>query len=151
MSQKITELFAYICTEEDGGEGVPAIQLGNMAAPLIGADTKRMHSYRQAAQDVANMTKRPVRLAVFRAMEVLETIEPKPSASAHDEVMNCNTCQHRRTIPGNTHSLCLNVSAHVCGDPHGSAMGWFVWPICFDPAWLVSCDGWAPLAKAPTT
>lgn len=73
---KITELFAYICTEDDGGEGVPAVRLGPALFPLMGADTQRMKSLREAAQDAANKTGRPVRLAVFRAMEVIDTIQP---------------------------------------------------------------------------
>jgi len=73
---KITELYAYICTEDGGGEGVPAVRVGDMVLPLMGADATRMASLRDAAQDAANQTGRPIRLAVFRQMEVIEEIKP---------------------------------------------------------------------------
>ena len=27
------------------------------------------------------------------------------------------------------------------GKEHGRNKGWFLWPLNFDPVWLVSCDG----------
>lgn len=54
---------------------------------------------------------------------------------------DCYKCVHRREIPGDRHSRCLNHSAHVTGRLHGIRNGWFWWPINFDPLWLVSCDG----------
>ena len=81
----------------------------------------------------------------------------------------CHLCTHRGNIPGDTHSCCkhplienslapyayissllfqmgkkseifppLNVEA----DPHGVKMGWFMWPMNFDPIWLKNCDGY---------
>lgn len=29
----------------------------------------------------------------------------------------------------------------VKGVPHGIRMGWFLWPLNFDPAWLEQCNG----------
>lgn len=84
---------------------------------------------------------------------------------------NCYKCKHRGTLPGSVHSKCnhpkvaqgtddplmnilatfasagrmlpvqLETDLNVEGDPHGIAEGWFNWPWNFDPAWLVSCDG----------
>jgi hypothetical protein len=28
------------------------------------------------------------------------------------------------------------------GHPHGIAMGWFQFPLNFDPIWLLKCDGY---------
>jgi hypothetical protein len=53
----------------------------------------------------------------------------------------CFKCEHRGTIPGDAHSCCKNKKAKVQGDEYGRKMGWFVWPWNFDPAWLISCDG----------
>jgi hypothetical protein len=78
MNVKITELFAFICTDENGDEGIPAINLIGMVMPLIGADRKRIESLREAGQDSANKTGRQVRIAVFRGMEVIEVLEPQP-------------------------------------------------------------------------
>lgn len=56
---------------------------------------------------------------------------------------DCYKCVHRRTIPGNCHSRCNNFQAVVRGNPHGIKMGWFLWPLNFDPTWLISCDGFS--------
>lgn len=53
----------------------------------------------------------------------------------------CYSCRYRRDIPGDQHSLCMNTSAMVEGNAHGIRMGWFIWPVNFDPVWLISCDG----------
>jgi hypothetical protein len=29
----------------------------------------------------------------------------------------------------------------VTGDKHGIRMGWFMWPLNYDPTWLRSCNG----------
>lgn len=72
----------------------------------------------------------------------------------------CYKCKYRGDLPGNTHSCCrypgnetgmfdffseenskniekLNVKA----DSYGVRNGWFMWPINFDPIWLINCDG----------
>jgi hypothetical protein len=89
---------------------------------------------------------------------------------AHKEATkpNCYKCQWRGTIPGDCHSRCLHPSIkypeqrsflkdliamaegqfidaihalEISGDPHGIRMGWFFWPVNFDPTWLRSCNG----------
>jgi hypothetical protein len=54
---------------------------------------------------------------------------------------NCYDCLHRREIPGDAHSNCINTGAKVKGNAHGIRSGWFFWPVNFDPVWLESCDG----------
>ena len=79
---------------------------------------------------------------------------------------NCYECQHRGGIPGDAHSCCKHPSVDqdsnmigglmemlsgkfseaadsldISGDPHGIKMGWFCWPVNFDPVWLRSCNG----------
>jgi len=58
---------------------------------------------------------------------------------------NCYVCAYRRSIPGDAHSTCKNYEANVQGNAHGKRMGWFFWPINFDPTWLESCDGFKEL------
>lgn len=53
----------------------------------------------------------------------------------------CYSCAFRRTIPGDAHSACANTTAKVEGEDHGKVLGWFYWPINFDPVWLKSCNG----------
>lgn len=73
--KKITEMWAWVCTEEDGGEGIPAIDIGGMVMPLIGADRKRIESLRKYAEQVVNEKSYPVKLMKFSNMEVVELID----------------------------------------------------------------------------
>lgn len=83
---------------------------------------------------------------------------------------NCYKCLHRGTLPGDVHSRCRHPALgeqddnpfgamammftgqagdvakklHVTAQPHGIRMGWFMWPVNFDPAWLITCDGFTP-------
>lgn len=84
---------------------------------------------------------------------------------------NCYQCKWRGTLPGDAHSCCRHSSnaeilsnplaqifglmasigrtsplqveskLKVKGNPHGIKMGWFNWPVNFDPVWLLECDG----------
>jgi len=82
-------------------------------------------------------------------------------------INNCYKCIHRGTVPGDTHSCCNHpdlkgldlVTAimdmidnkgtvqsvadkfQIKANPHGIKMGWFLWPINFDPIWLENCNG----------
>jgi len=60
---------------------------------------------------------------------------------------DCYKCIHRRSIPGDYHSLCLNDKADVAGNPHGIKNGWFNWPFNFDPIWLEVCHGFKEKTK----
>lgn len=68
-----------------------------------------------------------------------ETMEAKP---------DCYACIHRRNVPGDCHSRCVNLAANVKGNAHGIKNGWFFWPFNFDPTWLQSCDGFTEKAPA---
>lgn len=72
----IDEMWAWICTEPDGGEGIPALQGPDGPMPMIGADRARIESLRPWAASVANELGLPVRLVRFTGMEVLDRIEP---------------------------------------------------------------------------
>ena len=63
----------------------------------------------------------------------------------------CYDCVHRLEIPGNAHSRCNNVIAKVKGHEQGIMNGWFMWPINYDPVWLLECDGYSdnPNDKKP--
>jgi hypothetical protein len=62
---------------------------------------------------------------------------------------NCYECKGRCDVPGDAHSSCSQLQAHVEGSPHGIRKGWFLWPWNFDPTWLVSCDSFIPLSNHP--
>lgn len=77
---------------------------------------------------------------------------------------NCYDCRWRGELPGDAHSCCNHpaLSAghdavkwiaaqsfflnqrftlfNVTADPHGIRKGWFMWPINYDPVWLLTCD-----------
>jgi hypothetical protein len=60
-----------------------------------------------------------------------------------DDKPDCYKCVHYRTIPGDRHIMCNNHEAKVQGNRHGIIKGWFRWPYCFDPVWLISCDSFS--------
>ena len=60
---------------------------------------------------------------------------------------DCYKCVHRLEVPGSAHSRCNNHEAKVAGNQHGARMGWFNWPLNYDPTWLVSCDGFSDNPK----
>lgn len=71
---KITEIWAWIVTEPDGGEGIPAIGgLGGMMMPLVGADEARIRSLEPAARATAALSGLPVRLVRFTELVEVET------------------------------------------------------------------------------
>ncbi len=83
---------------------------------------------------------------------------------------NCYACRYRDTVPGDAHSSCRHPKTGNTGDvfeglvsmmvgmqagrppagsrelgitanPQGIRMGWFYWPYNYDPAWLLTCNG----------
>lgn len=73
---------------------------------------------------------------------------------------NCFECRHIRNVPGEAHKKCehpkanmgvmMGVTANelkVSGSAHGIRMGWFYWPLLFDPVWLNACDGFEEKEK----
>ena len=76
---------------------------------------------------------------------------------------DCYKCKYRGSVPGDTHSCCMYpgnntdlfaffeqgnfvnmVKLNIKAEGHGVRMGWFFWPINFDPIWLINCDGFTP-------
>lgn len=78
-SRAIDEVFAWVCTEPDGSEGIIAGSVPNadgstLALPLVGGDLARMRSYRHIAEQVQRETGYPVRLVRFTTRSVVEEI-----------------------------------------------------------------------------
>jgi len=74
---KIENIWAF-CAEDEGGEGTPMfLQFDGTWHPLIGADEKRVMSYRPMAQKHADDHGVKVTLKKFSNFEVVEVIEPK--------------------------------------------------------------------------
>lgn len=73
---KIESVYAWVHTEEDGTEGVPAFQdpAGGFMMPLIAADPDRLVSLRPIAEGIVANTGKPLVLAKFSVREDVETI-----------------------------------------------------------------------------
>jgi len=75
---RIEQMFAFIVVDDDGTEGIPAVQTMNLgyptALPLVGADMARIDSIRHFAQKIARDMKKPVMLVKFTKREEVEII-----------------------------------------------------------------------------
>jgi|SRR5690606_21233868 len=74
--KKITELWAWVCTEPDGGEGVPASGaiMPGVLLPLMGADAERMKSLEAHARMIAAASGYPIRLERFHGSALMEKL-----------------------------------------------------------------------------
>ncbi len=72
---RITEIYAALCVGDDDEEGVPAVQLGPMALPLIAADERRLDWLRRAARDVVIEMGVRVEIVKFTTRETTEVID----------------------------------------------------------------------------
>jgi len=78
----------------------------------------------------------------------------------------CYRCKYRRDIPSSCYSSCHHpgnetgpsdigseqnlfqaMQLNINAIQHGVRMGWFMWPVSFDPVWLTSCDGFSPISE----
>ncbi|HEY2249643.1 MAG TPA: hypothetical protein VGH74_01235 [Planctomycetaceae bacterium] len=73
--QRIDEMFVFV-VDEGKGEGVPAMQVGQVWMPLVGADKFAVENMRACAQHICNEMKQPMKLLHFSTRTVLETLQP---------------------------------------------------------------------------
>jgi hypothetical protein len=66
------------------------------------------------------------------------------------ESLNCYKCKHKRTVPGNSHVMCVNPCTHVVGNSHGIKKGWFMYPLLFDPVWGSGCKNFEDSTVSPS-
>jgi hypothetical protein len=78
VSQKITEIWAWVVEEPDGGEGIPAAFIPELRhlTPLLGSDEARVRSLQVLARSAAAVAGYPLKLVRFTHLEVLERYEP---------------------------------------------------------------------------
>ena len=76
---------------------------------------------------------------------------------------NFYKCKYRGNVPGDAHSCCRYpgndtnlfamfdqdnliqmIKLGIKADRYGFENGWFMWPVNFDPAWLLNCNGFTP-------
>lgn len=77
--KKIAEIWAWICTEPDGGEGVPASSrvIPGHIVPLLGADETRVRGLEAEARYVAGLHGAPLKLVRFTDAVVVEVVTPE--------------------------------------------------------------------------
>lgn len=92
MDQKITEMWAWIFTDDDGSEGIPAYKMGDDVLPLVGADAERMQSLEGIAQHIADSRNKRVELRRWHgAAELVRTLQPN-SVPFDIASMHCVSC-----------------------------------------------------------
>lgn len=78
VPKKITSLYAWIATEADGGEGLPAMHTvidgQEYFMPLMGADMARIKSLRGKAELVARRGNVRLRLCRFQLVDELDEL-----------------------------------------------------------------------------
>lgn len=77
---KITEVYCWICTEEDGSEGIPAQEMivkgKSMMMPFLAADLELLKSMEPSIHKMRLKTKIPYKLVKFSHMEIIVELPP---------------------------------------------------------------------------
>lgn len=73
---RIDSMWAFTVVDDDGTEGVVAVQAAGSMMPLVGADLARVRSLRPLAQRLASDLGKPVSLVHFSTRTVQETLQP---------------------------------------------------------------------------
>lgn len=81
----IDQMFAFVCVDKDGTEGIPAFVKNDIAYPLVGADMARIESIRPMAERLANQLGAPLTLCKFSVREELEVINPEENTRAETQ------------------------------------------------------------------
>ncbi len=72
---RIDQMFAFIVLDEDGTEGIPAVEHGEHLVPLVGADMARVSSLRAIVLADPRLKGYRVTLVTFTHRETLEVID----------------------------------------------------------------------------
>ncbi|MES2712013.1 MAG: hypothetical protein V4653_10555 [Pseudomonadota bacterium] len=80
---RIERLYAWIATDADGEDGIPAFQGPEGMMPLVGSDKVRIESLRSVAEQLVALEGYPVRLVEFTSMVVLETLPGSATPQRH--------------------------------------------------------------------
>lgn len=62
---KIEYVFCFVATDENGDEGVPAIELNGTMMPLMGSDLARLNSLKPIAREMQKRSGKHFRLYRF--------------------------------------------------------------------------------------
>jgi hypothetical protein len=75
---QITEMFAFISSDEKDGEGLCAVPSVHGMLPMVGGDMERMDSLRPLAIQLSQMYGMKIKLLKFSVRTELEEINMKP-------------------------------------------------------------------------
>ena len=80
--QKINKMYAWVSTDEDGGEGIIAhmSSVGEWM-PLVGADRARIEAHRARAKKIGKEMRHPISLIEFSDRKVIEVLDLADDAS----------------------------------------------------------------------
>ncbi len=75
---EIKEVFAVVCIDKDGTEGVPCFfhPIAQAYFPLYASDPQRIPWLKENMADVAKESKLPMKLVRFSNREIIEEIKP---------------------------------------------------------------------------
>lgn len=82
---RIDSLFAFVVVDDDGTEGVPAIESDGVAYPLMGADLAMVEILKPHARALAKMQGKPVSLVHFSRRTIQETYRPDGSVAKESD------------------------------------------------------------------
>lgn len=83
--EKIEVVYAFIATDTDGSEGIPAfVAENNLVMPMVGADMDRVETLRPIAEEMALMKGIVITLAKFDNREDLERFVPSEAIEGGD-------------------------------------------------------------------
>lgn len=74
MSLKIDNIYAFICTDKDGNEGIIGHRVGGTMMPFVMADVERIKQLRPIAEEISKEYKTKITLSKFSVRTDLEVI-----------------------------------------------------------------------------
>lgn len=83
MPYKIEKLYAWVTTDDDGDDALPAVRTDMGFLPMIGSDKEMIESLRQTAMTTMAWNGRPIRLVEFGTMKVIEVHSPNDPQTHH--------------------------------------------------------------------
>lgn len=72
---RINQMFAFVLVDEDGTEGVPAVQVEGVWFPLMGADMARVDSLKRLALQEPSFRGKRLTIVRFGHRETIGTID----------------------------------------------------------------------------
>lgn len=79
MPQRIDRIYAWICTNNDGVQIIPRVEMDGMLLPLSGPDKEHVAAFRNYAYCIATENNLIINFVSYGEPEILETYVPDDS------------------------------------------------------------------------